>query len=257
MILGEDGSRLSKRHGATSVAEYRRKGFLSEAMVNFLALLGWSPGENVEIMSRDELVAKFSLERVNKTSAQFNAQKLLWMNGHYIRSTALERLAALTKEYLAGEKVDVAGLDDDWILKLVRLYRERMKTLKDILDDGYHFFTEDIRYEETSVGEHLSGRGPTLLRSALEVIRNLSDFDASTLDRALRDLCAKESVGLARVAQPIRVAVTGRHTSPPIFETLELLGKERTVGRIERTLSMLEKGTLLPKALGTVKGSKG
>jgi len=241
MILGEDGSRLSKRHGATSVMEYKRLGFLPEALLNFLALLGWSPGNDVEILSLDEMVERFTLERVNSTSARFNMEKLLWMSGRYIKNAAPERLVSLAKEHLREEGLTYEGFSDEWLARLISIYQERMKTLKEFCRDARFFFDEKIEYREESLKKYLSDEGRGRLRKASEVLSGLEDFSRGPLEKVLRDLARQEKVGFAQIAQPIRVAVSGTHISPPIFDTLELLGKERTLRRIEQTLAMLEK----------------
>ncbi len=239
MILGQDGSRLSKRHGATSVMEYKRLGFLPEALVNFLALLGWSPGNDVEILSLQEMIEKFTLERVKSTSAQFNMEKLLWMNGRYIKKAEPGRLASLVKDYLREEGLDAERFSDEWLVRLITIYQERMKTLRDFARDARFFFSEKITYSEESLKKYLSDDGCSRLRRAFEVLSGLKDFSGAHLEKALRKLASEEKVGFARVAQPIRVAVSGTDVSPPIFDTLELLGKQRSLQRIEQTLSMI------------------
>src|SRR3989304_5012263 len=134
MILGEDGSRLSKRHGATSVIEYRDKGYLSHALVNFLALLGWSPGNDQEIISITEMIEKFTLKRVNKTSAQFNNTKLDWMNGQYIKNTPVEQLTIDTKRFFEKSGINTAEYTTEWFKNLVVLYQERFKTFQDLIN---------------------------------------------------------------------------------------------------------------------------
>ena len=155
MILGEDGSRLSKRHGATSVTEYRDKGYLPHALVNFLSLLGWSPGNDQEIISMQEMIEKFTLKRVNKTSAQFNNTKLDWMNGQYIKNTPLEHLTSEVKVFFEKAGTDLAKISAEWLSNLVTLYHERFKTFQDLLNQTRFFFTDTVEYDPASVDKFL------------------------------------------------------------------------------------------------------
>lgn len=234
MILGEDGSRLSKRHGATSVTEYRDKGYLPHALVNFLALLGWSPGNDQEIISIQEMIEKFTLKRVNKTSAQFNNTKLDWMNGQYIKNTPIEHLTTEVKKFFEKAGIDLTKTSPEWLSNLVTLYHERFKTFQDLLNQTGFFFTDTIEYDQPSVEKFLKKEGiGGLLKEVHSAISSMDTFDKKHLEDTLRALTTRVGVGFSKLAQPMRVAITGKSVSAGIFETMELLGKERTLNRLD------------------------
>ncbi|MEK7297471.1 MAG: glutamate--tRNA ligase [Planctomycetota bacterium] len=240
MILGEDGSRLSKRHGATSVTEYRDKGYLPQALVNFLALLGWSPGNDQEIITLAEMIEKFSLKRAVKTSAQFNNTKLDWMNGQYIKSIPVEQLSPYTRGFFEKSGVDMTKISVEWLNALVRLYHERFKTFQDLVNQTGFFFTSTIEYDTAAVEKFLKKEGITnLLKEVFAAISQLEAFDTKHLEDALRELTTKLGVGFSKLAQPLRVSITGRSVSAGIFETMELLGKEVSLQRLDHTIKNL------------------
>ena len=240
MILGEDGSRLSKRHGATSVTEYRDKGYLPHALVNFLALLGWSPGNDVEILSIPEMIEKFTLKRANKTSAQFNNTKLDWMNGQYIKNTPVERLAPETKKFFEKAGIDMAKIAEEWLFDLVELYHDRFKTFQDFLNQTRFFFTDTIEYDQAAVTKFLKREGVgELLREVYAAVSPIDNFDKKNIEDSLRNLTEKLGDGFSKLAQPMRVAITGKSVSAGIFETMELLGKEKTTKRLNYAMKNL------------------
>ena len=238
MILGPDGVKLSKRHGATSVGEYRRQGYLSEALVNFIALLGWSPGDGREIMSLEEMAAAFTIERVRKVPSQFDHEKLQWMNGQYIMRLDPDRLAAEMADFFAANGIDISGRSADWMRNFVAAYRERMKTLKDGLDASRFIFDDSIEYDAAAVRKVLGREGAIERLSDLrEVLSGDYDWTVENIEMRLRSYCEKVNVGFGKVAQPLRVAITGGMVSPPIFETLYLVGRKRALRRIDVILS--------------------
>lgn len=240
MILGEDGTRLSKRHGATSVTEYRDRGYLPQALVNFLALLGWSPGNDQEIISIPEMIEKFSLKRVNKTSAQFNNTKLDWMNGQYIKNTPVEQLTTEVKRFFEKSGIDMAKIPMEWLTNMVTLYHERFKNFQDLLNQARFFFTDSIEYDQVAVDKFLKKEGITkLLEEVHSALFLVKDFDKKNLEDSLRALTEKVGVGFSKLAQPLRVAITGRSVSAGIFETMELLGKDKTLKRLDFSIKNL------------------
>ncbi|HHT9105860.1 MAG TPA: glutamate--tRNA ligase [Candidatus Wujingus californicus] len=240
MILGEDGSRLSKRHGATSVTDYRDKGYLSHALVNFLALLGWSPGNDQEIISITEMIEKFTLKRVNKTSAQFNNTKLDWMNGQYIKNTPVEELTPEVRAFFEKSGINTAEYTTEWFKNLVSLYLKRFKNFRDLFDQTGFFFTDTIEYDNVAVEKFLKKEGVgKLIKEVHSAISPLENFDKQSLEACLRNLTEKLGVGFSKLAQPLRVAITGKSVSAGIFETMELLKKEKTLKRILYTINNL------------------
>jgi glutamyl-tRNA synthetase len=228
LILGPDRSKLSKRHGAVSVEYYREQGFLADAVVNYMALLGWDPGEGEEILPRDELVRRFELEHVSHHPAIFDVPKLEWMNGHYIRETPDDELAALVLPFLAG-----AGLqaDPEVVKAAIPLVKERMKRLTEAVDLLRFLFVEDVELDERG-RRAVEAVEPEYLREGASRLEAIDEWSAEEVTRVLDDL--RETVGLNRSKgwQPVRAAVTGTTVSPPLPESMELLGKGRTVARL-------------------------
>jgi glutamyl-tRNA synthetase len=240
MILGSDKQRLSKRHGATSVLAYREMGFLPEALVNYLVRLGWSHGDQ-EVFSRDELVAKFDFAEVGAAAGVFNAEKLLWLNHHYIKSGEAARIAGLVAEHLRARGVDAGGRGDAWMAELVRLHQERSRTLAEMADAAVFFFRRP-GYEGKDAAKFLVADNAETLREVRALVAAGGEpLDASALEREVRALAEKRGVGLGKVAQPVRVALSGGTVSPPLFETIALLGRAESLARIDFALEHIGK----------------
>jgi len=238
MILGEDGTRLSKRHGATAVAEYRESGYLPEAMFNFLALLGWAYDDKTELMSRDEIIERFTLEKVTPSPAIFSKDKLDWMNGVYIRGLAGDDLARRLLPFLASAGLEA---DQDTVRRLVPLIQERVKLLSDAVELVDFFFTDEIVYEPQLLVGKKMGSSDSLdaLRRALQVLEEVPSFDESALEDVLRALVDELGVKAGQLFGIIRVAVTGKTVAPPLFGTLSILGRERTLARLHTAEDLL------------------
>jgi len=232
MILGEDRTKLSKRHGATSLGDYRDSGYLPEAMFNFLALLGWAYDDKTEIMNREEIVERFSLEKVNPAPAVFSKDKLDWMNGVYVRNLKADDLAARLLPLL-----EKAGLkaDEETVLRLVPLIQERIKVLADAVNLVGFFFQEELSCEpKLLVGKRMNAaESLEALKRVREVLDQLPAFDEETLETCLRDLAIQLELKAGQLFGIIRVAVTGKKVAPPLFGTMSILGKERVMSRIE------------------------
>ena len=242
LILGADKKRLSKRHGATSVTEYRRQGYLPEAMVNFLALLGWSPGDDRELMSIAELTESFSLDGISGGNAVFNTEKLDWMNGQYLARLSSEELLRQVEPLLVGAGLLGAGVRpaDAWLDRLIDLLRPRAKRLTDFVDLARPFLADTVEYEPEAVQKHLSA--PDLgqhVAALAEFLRTVNPFDEPHVEAAVRGSAAERGIKAGALIHATRVAVTGRTASPGLFEVLVLLGRERTVRRLERLVNFL------------------
>jgi glutamyl-tRNA synthetase len=237
LILGADKKRLSKRHGATSVMEYRRLGYLPEAMVNYLALLGWSPGADREIMSIGELVDAFTLEGISGGNAVFNPEKLDWMNGQYIARSSVDALASAVRPFL-----DQAGLADTPLVRdtgrfqrLLELLRPRAKRLTDFIEQARPFVAGVSEYEPEAVTRHLASPDvPRHIAAIVDALRTTAPFDEAQIEAAVRGTAAALGVKAGALIHATRVAVTGRATSPGLFDVLALLGREETLARLER-----------------------
>jgi glutamyl-tRNA synthetase len=243
LILGPDRKRLSKRHGASSVTEYQRLGYVSEAMVNFLALLGWSPGGDRELFARDELIDAFSLEGISGGNAVFNPEKLDWFNQQHIlrlpNEEIVRRIEPLIRE--AGLwRDDLSDTEREWLFRVIDLLKPRVKRLGDFVDGARPFLQGRITREEDAVRKHLGNAG---LRSHFQALRDAfaetEPFRQAELEQVTRALAASRGVKAAALIHATRVAVTGRAASPGLFVVLELLGRDRTIGRMTEALSLL------------------
>ena len=246
MILGSDGAKLSKRHGGISVEWFRKEGFLPDALLNYLALLGWGTADSQQVFgSREEMIQKFSLDRVSKNAAVFDIKKLEWMNGYYIRKLDTDSLFDLTMPYLREAKL-VEGKDEgekEFIKKVISLQQERLKKLSQITELTGFFFLEDTKYDPDAVNEILKKEGvPDLLESFSEELEKVEPFDASTVEKVTRDFIAARNLKGKDLMQPVRVAITGRKASPGLFEVMVLLGKEKVLSRLKKTTEMLSEG---------------
>lgn len=237
MILGSDKARLSKRHGATSVLAYGDMGYLPDALVNYLVRLGWSYGDQ-EIFSREELIRHFSFENVGKSAAVFNPEKLLWLNGQYIINSPLERLAELVMPFLLKEGVVQAGqqLDMEWLARAVATLKERAKTLAELAGSLKYYITEYVDYDEKAAAKFLNEKSLDLLRELKSSLSSLSDFSREGLEKTFKAIVEKNGIKLGSLAQPARVAITGKTESPGIFEVIEIVGKEKTIKRLEKAI---------------------
>lgn len=241
-ILGPDKAKLSKRHGADSVLEYRDKGYLPDAIVNFLALLGWSLDDHTEIIDRETLIKHFDVDRLLPNPAVFNAEKLLWMNGMYIRQLSDVDLAALTKPYL--EKALGRPVDDAILIRIVPLIKERIHLLTEIVEMADFFFTDGpLGYEAvTLLGKKFAGRpedAAAALAKVIAVAEGSSEWTHEALEAAIRPLAEDIGVKAGDLFGVIRVAVTGKTATPPLFETMEILGRETTLAHLKAALERL------------------
>jgi glutamyl-tRNA synthetase len=250
IILGPDRSKLSKRHGAVSVLWYRDQGYLPEAMVNFLALLGWSPGEDREIMSVPELIEAFSLEGIGRSPAIFDLEKLTWMNGHYLRQCPVERLTDLAQPHLraagllSGDpRYDRHAYDEyTYVQQVIGLEQGKVKTLAEIPGRVDFFFREDIEYEPEAVAKWLAAPNAAELLARLEMaVAELPEApSAEQFESVVRGLAEQQGVNASKVIHPARVAVTGRTTGPSLFEALHVLRRDRVLARLRRAREIAE-----------------
>jgi glutamyl-tRNA synthetase len=239
MILGSDKTKLSKRHGATAVTEYIDMGYLPEALVNYLSRLGWSSGDQ-EIFSRQELIDKFSLDSVGKASSVFNPEKLLWLNHHYIQHADAGRLADLVFDLLKKDGTVKKGNEPDpeWFKKLVTILTERSHTLVEMKTGALPFILDEIAMDEKARAKQLTPDVAPLLSELIGRLKAVEPFAHEELAKVFNALVEEKGIKLGKLAQPVRVALTGGTVSPGIFEVLEVMGKEKSLKRIEAAIGM-------------------
>jgi glutamyl-tRNA synthetase len=244
MILGPDGRRLSKRHGATSVEAYREQGILPEALFNFLALLGWSPGDDREVMDAGELIEAFSLGRILKKSAVFDPEKLTWLNRQHIVRMPIDRLVQLAREPLQelGVPSSLFERRPERVAEVLDVVRERGDTVEAVALQAAPFFLEEVAYEEAAVVKFWKrpAEAAELLRAARDRLAGVPSFEPDALEHAIRQLAADKDVGAGKIIHPLRVAQMGTSVSPGIFVVLSLMGRERALERIDRALGYLD-----------------
>jgi len=233
LILGPDGKRLSKRHGAVSVLEYREEGILPDALLNYLVRLGWSHGDQ-EIFSREEMIALFDISDVNKSAAAVNPEKLLWLNQHYLKTSPVESLVVPLTEQLKAIDIDpVTGPD---LLRLIEVQRERCNTLKHMASDSQIFFRQFEDYDPQAAVKHLTNEAVVVLETLKNHLESVVEWSAPVLHEAVKAVADSLKLKLGKVAQPLRVALCGNAMSPSIDATLELLGRDKTLARISRAI---------------------
>jgi len=242
MILGPDKSKLSKRHGATSINEYRDQGYLPEAMINFLSLLGWSLDDKTEIMTVAEIVKNFSIERVSKTAAVFNRDKLEWMNGIYIRALGPQEFSARCLPYVERELPATVKrpIDAGYLERIAPLVQERAKTLSEVPSLVDFFFSDVLEYDSALLpGKLEQVQAIEVLKKTLQALDGIGIWAATDLEAAVRPLVEAMVLKAGPFFSVLRVAVTGRTASPPLFETMEVLGRERCIARLKAALDRL------------------
>ena len=235
MILGPDGAKLSKRHGAVSVLQYAEDGYLPDALLNYLVRLGWSHGDQ-EVFTREEMIAAFDIHDVNKAASAFNPEKLLWLNQQHMVRAAPATLVPYLRSQL--QRLGLDSTDQTLLEGVIVVQRERAKTLKEMAQNSRFFFGEQIDLDPKAVAKHLAGEeSRQLLRTARERLAALTTWESASLHTTLNDLATQLGTGLGKIAQPLRVAVTGTAVSPPIDATLALLGRSRSLARIDAALT--------------------
>ncbi len=239
MILGPDGAKLSKRHGAVSVLEYEKEGYLPEALLNYLVRLGWSHGDQ-EVFTLAELVQVFDIHDVNRAASAFNPDKLLWINQQHLMKAPVAVLAAGLREQL--QRLGIQSSDQELLEGVANAQRERVRTLKDMAENSRFFFLDELTYDDKSVRKHLTPETVPTLKTLAARLGSLASWSAPDIHALLSTFAAESGAGLGKVAQPLRVGITGSAVSPPIDQTAALLGRERTVSRLGRAIELAAAG---------------
>ena len=243
MILAPDRTKLSKRHGAVAVDEYRRQGFLPEAILNYVALLGWSPGDDREILSLGEMIELFDLDRVSRTAAIYDVEKMAWMNGHYLRELDLDRVVerAIPRFVAAGLiQGEPHGEERRRLYAIVDAVRQRVRTLEELVEASRYFFTDFDGYEEAGVRKHFDRDDAIpILEAVAETLAQVEPWSQAAIEQALRGLAERKGVGTGRIFHPTRLAVSGRTVGPGVFDVICWVGRERCLQRIQRAIEWI------------------
>lgn len=241
MILGPDKTRLSKRHGATAVNNYREEGYLPDALINYLARLGWSYGDQ-EVFSRDELIEKFSLENVGSSPAVFNPEKLLWINSQHINNLPPERLSEVVMPFLIKNGIveEAEEIDKAWLRRAIGTLKERSRTLIELANSLRYYISEYVEIEPEAKERFLNGKVLPYLIELRDALILLENFVSSEIEKVFMSIVKRHNLKLWDIAQPVRVAITGTTVSPGIFEVLEIVGKEKTIKRLKRAITIIQ-----------------
>ena len=236
MINGDDGQKLSKRHGAVSVMQYRDDGYLPEALINYLVRLGWGHGDQ-EIFSREEMINYFELDHVSKSASAFNTEKLQWLNQHYIRELPPEYVAKHLEWHYKDQGIDTTN--GPALTEIVTMLAERCKTLKEMASSSHYFFEEFETFDEAAAKKHFKGNAAEALAKVKEKLTALSSWDLHSTHEAIEQTAAELEVGMGKVGMPLRVAVTGSGQSPSMDVTLVGIGRDRVLARIQRAIDFI------------------
>jgi len=239
VILAAGGGKLSKRKGATSVGEYRKMGYLSDTMVNFLSLLGWSPGDDREVMSREELISAFTLERINSSGVAFDEKKLLWMNGQHMQHVPSGELLEPLKSQLQELGVDVSAFGDDYVLRCLQMMQSRVKLVSDLGESCVYFFQDPKEYDEKAQRKQWKEDTPALVNDLIGSLESLQEWNQPQLEQVYQTLCEQKEIGLGKLIHPSRLAVSGVSAGPGLYELLEVLGKETVIQRLQKANEVL------------------
>jgi len=237
MVLGSDKTRLSKRHGAMSVTEYREMGYLPDAFINYIARIGWSYGDQ-EFFTREELIEKFSLKNIGRSAGVFDKDKLLSLNADHIRLASPEKIIKHLAPFLIKLGFDVQ--EGAFIEGVIKSLNARSKTLKEMADNGAFYFKETVAYDPDAVSKFLSSDSLKTLNMLVALLESLDNFDEKSLEDVFLKAIERTGLKLGKIAQPVRVALTGKTVSPGIFEILNVLGKEKSLGRLKQAVSFIE-----------------
>jgi glutamyl-tRNA synthetase len=235
LIMGADGAKLSKRHGAVSVEEYKKEGFLPEALVNYLSLLGWSPGDDREVIPSKEAVKIFELEKMRDVQSKFDVEKLKWMNGEYIMKKTKQELLPLVKRQMEYSSLDASGRTDAYIEKLIELYQIRVKTLREFAELTDCFFKDDFAVDEKGKQKYLDKEENRFNLTAFAgELEGLSDFSRKKIEEACRRVAEERALKASGIIHPARMAISGKTKGAGLFEMMEVLGKEKTLERLRK-----------------------
>jgi glutamyl-tRNA synthetase len=237
LMMGKDGAKLSKRHGGVAVFEYKEEGFLPQALVNYLMLLGWLPKDGREIFTIHEAAKEFDIKDINPVQVRFDIDKLKWINGEYIRTRPAEEFAGALKERIAKSGVPAESVDDAYLLRIIKLYSTRFKTLSEFVASTECFFKDDYRVDEADHKKTLgSAEAKKPLADFIPALEALGEFTAPKIEEACRKLAEEKGIKAAKIIHPTRVAISGTSAGAGLFEMMEVLGKEKVLTRVKKAV---------------------
>ena len=234
MILGDDGKRLSKRHGAVGVMQYREEGYLPQALLNYLIRLGWSHGDQ-EIFTREEMIALFDISDVHSAPSTFNTEKLQWLNQQYIKTLPVEEIIKHLQWHIEEQNLDISN--GPALADVVNALRERAKSLVDLVTSCRYYYEDFTEYDVNAAKKNFKTATPDIMQALLDQLENLSEWQLDSIDAAIKATCEKLDLKLNKVGPPLRVAVTGSAMSPSLDITLKLVGRERTLKRLTQAIA--------------------
>jgi glutamyl-tRNA synthetase len=243
LLLNPDRSKLSKRQGDVAVEDYRSKGYLKEALINFVALLGWTAGDDREFYYLNELVESFSLERVNKSGAVFNIEKLNWLNAEHLRRKESSEILKLLKEEIAQSKYKEKTYADDYLLKVIVAMKERVSFVREYFKKSPYFFEAPEKYDEAVITKRWKNKSTELMKKLIEKFKVLENPSKEDYERALKEIATEIEVGNGQLIHPLRLAVSGMGVGPGVFDILDIIGKEETIKRISRAIEIIPVGS--------------
>ena len=239
LLLNPDRTKLSKRQGDVAVEDYRQKGYLKEALLNFVALLGWNAGDDKEFYNMEELIQSFSLDRVNKSGAVFDIEKLNWLNAEHLRKKNVEQIIKLLRKEILSSKFKNENYSDVYLSKVINAMLERVSFVKEILGNGFYFFEEPSDYDEATVKKRWKEDSSGYLKILIEKFSKIDDQAKETFEETLKKTAEELNVGTGRLIHPVRLAVSGVGGGPGVFDILSIIGKERTIKRLETAIAKL------------------
>ncbi|HKI77596.1 MAG TPA: glutamate--tRNA ligase [Ignavibacteriaceae bacterium] len=239
LLLNPDKTKLSKRQGDVAVEDYKQKGYLKDALINFVALLGWNAGDDVEFYKIEELISKFSLQRVNKAGAVFDLEKLNWLNAEHLRKMPDEEMLKMLREEIENSKYKNEDYSDEYLLKVIEAMKERVSFAKEFLTNGFYFFEEPVEYDENVKKKRWKEDSSEHLKKLLEKFSQLTSATKEDFETALRSTAEELNIGTGKLIHPVRLSVSGVGGGPGLFDLLVIIGKEKTISRIERAINKL------------------
>ena len=241
LLLNPDRSKLSKRQGDVAVEDYRAKGYLKEALINFVALLGWTAGNDKEFYYLDELIENFSLERVNKSGAVFNIEKLNWLNAEHLRRKENSEILILLKEELKNSRYSVQIYNDEYLIKVIEAMKERVSFVKEYIEKSPYFFEAPSSYEEAVVAKRWNDNSSDLLKKLIERFEKLNNPSKEDYENALKETAQENGAGNGDLIHPLRLSVSGMGAGPGVFDIVDILGKEESVKRMKKAITSIKK----------------